>query len=494
MEGDFNQWDKNSRQSWAMEAGENKEWYLLLNLDDISDNFAYRFSTGFAKGLDPELRKICFFAGGGICSQRGAKQQYDISFALGIHYDEKGDKQAPESTQYGLHAAPAWLLPKARKIHTGSSSPGLVAFRFLPSHKEAQGEVQIRNLSKKDDQYTIPIAYQLRPLPIFAHLASSEICYPHAVGRGQKISIPLEFHSCGKGKLQCMALGSGISETFLLESENEEERSHKISLNVDTSRLTPGLAKSFRLFIYTDSLLSNRRYMEANIHLEVVSLAIYPLIRLDWTGICHGDSVSQKLEFFRSDTMEPVEIQKVTGPQSLQDSLEITWPARESNQVSLSLATRDLESGRKYEEELCIEAICKDGLSLRHKVPMLVQAETALACITVSYGILPGPGRMRGVTVTLHNVGKSPLRVFGMSWIMGLFRFYKHFAGKAGEPIILPGEKRQWPFLPKPKRQWILSRQVADRITIVTNSVYQPTAVLDIAFRQPSRLMGIFSK
>jgi hypothetical protein len=90
-----------------------------------------------------------------------------------------------------------------------------------------------------------------------------------------------------------------------------------VPVEVDTSRITPFVARNLKLLIRSDARSANRREAEVTLRLELASLSAFPVARLDWRDCAYGSRPSQVLEFFDGATAEPIKAVEAQIPEVL---------------------------------------------------------------------------------------------------------------------------------------------------------------------------------
>lgn len=502
VEGNFNNWGLTKQQKWSMDAGTEGNCELLIDTSGYEDGLYYRFVADKKKIPDPKIEKISFLPGVGACSHADIRDSYLISFEVMLKKQlvaekKKRRKKAKAATNFLIKSHPPWLIPLAKKVRLRIRRPTRLEFRLnLSQNLDLENESKVLFVAASDEEMRVelPVELIIRADSIYAELKEKDIKLDKNVAWGEEIEFVLPVITKGSGTINMVFFGNGVAQEERLIADNPSRTEHSLLLRVDTSKISRLQAKNLKVHILSDSRLANRRHLEFGLHFNLVRLSIFPIYRLDWSDIPWGSQQTQVVEFYRSDTLEPVENIEIVIPENLIGILRGKPAENTPNGVRFSLDSRRMKLEDQFNEDLHIKAVCKDGLELTHTIPLQIRVVAADSSIRLHQKKCCGSVEHDCVWIVFENKGPCSMEIFDIEWERDNFLYFKTIREKG---------KRKWPIVPanqdlrlffelKKNARWFWPRKISDVVRVCCSSKNGPLFTKEIKLMQLPRIMSAF--
>ena len=498
VEGNFNDWGRTGNQSWAMEK-ENGEYACLLDTEGFEDGLYYRFVSRGNSLLDPKARSVHFLPGVGACSRLEWKDTFAVRLVFRLKEESEllsvVRKKGEGARRLAVVAHPLWLVPENEEAEVDEQGVFSMPFelRVPDDERPMEAELAFGDPEAKESgaaPVSIPIVLRREIDAIVGWPAREAIAIERLVARGEEVDFTIPMKTAGAGKLSVVILGVGCKVEKTLESETADEKSHEIAIRVDTSVLTPALAKCTKIRVLTDSQIANRRYHELQLGLRLASIRAYPSWSLDLKKTPKGASVTRTLEFFRSDTNKILENVNVDLPFGLGNVVAFRRSTNIKGGVEFKVETADMDPDVLCREKIPVSVACGDGLVLRGEIAFSLDLASSDAFVVILRETIRHRGTENCLKLQIANQGGDIFTIFELSWRKGKFLGIDAFGSKLmGKwPDTKPGEKSEIFFVPRKPPPWFWPRRIDDTVEITANWKERKEFVQKVVLWQPSRV------
>jgi hypothetical protein len=480
VEGNFNNWGLTKHQKWSMDTGTEGNPEFLIDTSDYEDGLYYRFVADKKKIPDPKIETISFLPGVGACSRADIRDSHLISFEVMLRrqwFEKKKERKrkAKTATNFLVKSHPPWLIPLAKKVHMRIHRPIKLEFRLNLSQNlglQNEGKVLFVDASDEEMRVELPVELIIGADSIYAELKEKDITLDRNVAWGEEIEFVLPVITKGSGTINMVFFGNGVAQEERLTADNPFGTEHSLLLRVDTSKISRLQAKNLKVHILSDSRLANRRHLEFGLHFNLVRLSTFPIYRLDWSDIPWGSQQTQVVEFYRSDTLEPVENIEIVIPENLTGILRGKPVENTPNGVRFSFDSRRMKLEDQFNEDLHIKAVCKDGLELTHAIPSQIRAVATDSSIKLHQKKWCGSEEHDCVWIVFENRGPCSMEIFNIEWERDNLLHFKtiYERGKRKWPIVPANQELRLSFELKKNARWFWPRKISDVVRVNCNS------------------------
>ena len=459
----------------------------------------YRFVSRGKSLPDPKARSVHFLPGLGACSHLELKDTFAIRLIFRLKEESElfsaVRKKGEGAGRLAVVAHPFWLVPENEEASVDEKGVFSVSFelRVLDAGRLIEGELVFADPEAEASgaaPVSIPIFLRREDDAIVGWPDREVVVIDRLVARGEAVDFTLPMKTVGAGRLDVKVLGVGCKEDMTLESDTADEKIHEIPVRVDTSALTPALAKCTKIRVLTDSQIVNRRYHEVELNLRLTSIRPYPSWNLDLKKTPKGASVIRTLEFFRSDTNKVLENVNVDIPSGLRDVVAFRRSTNIKGGVEFKVETADMDPDVSYREKIPVSASCNDGLVLRGEIAFSLDLASSDAYVVVLQETIRHRGIENCLKLHITNQGGDSLTLFELSWrkrkFVGIDEFGSKLMGKW--PDTKSGKKSEIVFVPRRPPPWFFPRRIGDTVEISANWKERKAFVQKVVLWQPPRV------
>lgn len=499
VEGSFNDWGAARDQSWCMDMASGKGRELFVDFSEHKGGFCYRFVADRKIHLEPKIKTVSFLPGVGVCSRAETRDRHTIHIGISLNkpWPSQGKKHKKKHVDFRIVSHPPWLIPEAKKLRLQEGLPVAMACTLHLTGGlglKNEGKVVFQDKGHKGRKVELPVELTMDPPGIFLEPKQKDITLDRRVAWGETIELMIPFVTRGSGTIHLVFFGNGVAQENQLTAETPALKEHEVALRVDTAKISPLHAKNVKVHVRSDAKLANKRLFEIGVHLNLVRLRPFPVLRLDWPCVSWGSQPVQFVEFFQSDTSEPVDHVEATIPHKLVGILRADpWP-NTPHGVKFVLDSAQLNWEERFEEEIAIKASCEDGLSLTATLPVRIGMVATDSKMRLHHKRWYGFRGCDGVTLVFDNKGPHPMEIFGIHWEKGRFLRRKSLPeeGQSDWPVILTGQKLELVFVPRKKAGWFLPRSVSDVVTVYCNSRNTPRFSQEVRLLLAPKILSAF--
>ncbi|MBW2660518.1 MAG: hypothetical protein JRD93_00685 [Deltaproteobacteria bacterium] len=499
IEGEFNRWGTDVSQNWEMMPGADATYQIWMDLTESEVEFLYRMVDGKRTLIDNRRKTISVLPGVGVCqvfNPNVAQKEY-YTFFPGGKPDDKHRKSAIELKKYRVAACPGWLLPDFKSIQVQQGRPVQLGFSVSRSELPDQNKMEVLVLKSEDGEtrdIKIPVEFVWNRDPVYSELKENTINVDQALSWGEsfKLVIPLSVNGVGTLKVKC--IGNGISHEEEIKNIKVNQI-HQISLRVDTSGMRPIQAENLSVLILTDSRVANRRCHRLKVKMHLVRLIRYPRkMTLDWRRVSFGSRDTETLEFFQSDTMQPVSNIEVDIPEALRGIVVAQGAFPAPNAARLTFESKSLPPGKTISAAITIRAKANNGLVIKDVIPVHA-CSVESRCDSVFHSRKWCWSRTSTcLTIRLKNAGSEPLSIFSIRWENNKFsRAHTLWQmGKSDLQRLSPDKTVLLSYTPNVRAMWFLPRWISDRIHIKMNCSRTPDLSYEARVWMAPRVLSVF--
>lgn len=499
VEGSFNDWGTVRDQSWSMDLASGGEREIFVDISGHKDGFLYRFVVGRKIHLDPKIKTVSFLPCVGVCNRAEPGDRYPIHIGISLNkpWPSQGKKHRKKHANFRIVSYPSWLIPEAKKIRVQKGLPVAMACTLHLTRGLAlknEGKVVFQDITHRDRKVELPVELTIAPPGIFLELKQKEITLDRRVARGEIIELMIPFVTRGSGTVHLVFFGNGVAQENQLTAEPPALKEHEVHLRLDTANMSPLQARNVKVHVRSDAKLANKRHFEIAVHLNLVRLRPFPVLRLDWPELSWGSQPTQFIEFFQSDTSEPVQHVEAEIPDKLAGILRADSWANRPHGVRFVLDSAQLNWDERFEEEIPIKASSTDGLWLTGTLPVKIGVVSTDSSIGLHYKKWYGSRDGDGVTLVFKNDGPHPMEIFCIHWEKGRFLCRKSIReeGQSDWPMILAGQELELVFVPRKRAGWFLPRSISDVVTIKCNSRNTPRFSQEVRLMLTPKILSAF--